>query len=118
MPHSDIYTQAVRVSTAHEFRRSEYQVGIGYDDDLDSAYTLLAAALPWDFAPSWVAIKVRWWTHSHKADVTQVHAQGIKTIKPTPEAAAISMPGNSTLCVLQDPFDKEEIDEAAPRARH
>ena len=134
IPNSDIYTQAVRVITAHEFRRSEYQVGIGYDDDLDRACALLVAAvskvaeveqapmaeaLPWDLAPSWVTIKVRWWTHSHKADVTQVHAQVISTIKRTLEAADISMPGNSTLCVLHDPFDDEEEEsEPEPSARH
>lgn len=133
IPNSDIYTQAVRVITAHDFRRSEYQVGIGYDDDLDKACALLVAAvskvaeveqapmaeaLPWDLAPSWVTIKVRWWTHSHKADVTQVHAQVIRTIKYTLEEAGISMPGNSTLCVLQDPFDEEEIDEPESSSRH
>ena len=96
IPNSDIYTQAVRVITAHEFRRSEYAVGIGYDDDLDRACALLVAAvskvaeveqapmaeaLAWELAPSWVTIKVRWWTHSHKADVTQVHAEVIRIIK-------------------------------------
>ncbi|MGO4999382.1 mechanosensitive ion channel family protein [Oceanisphaera sp. W20_SRM_FM3] len=133
VPNSDIYTQAVRVLTAHEFRRSEYQVGIGYDDDLDTACALLVAAvskvaeveqapmveaLPWDLAPSWVTIKVRWWTRSHKADVTQVHAQVIRTIKHTLEEADISMPGEAVLFQLQDSFDEEEFTEEEPKSRH
>ena len=51
--------------------------------------------------------------------MTQVHAQVISTIKRTLEAADISMPGNSTLCVLHDPFDDEEEEsEPEPSARH
>ncbi|ART83213.1 mechanosensitive ion channel protein MscS [Oceanisphaera profunda] len=133
IPNSDIYTQAVRVITAHEFRRSQYDVGIGYEDDLDKACALLIAAvsqvaeveqapaaeaLPWDLAASWVTIRVRWWTRSHKADVTQVHAQVIRTIKHTLEKAEISMPGDTVLCQLQDLFGEEEFTEEEPEARH
>ncbi|WP_319782007.1 mechanosensitive ion channel family protein [Oceanisphaera sp. IT1-181] len=133
IPNSDIYTNAVRVLTAHDYRRSQYDVGIGYDDDLDKACALLIAAvskvaeveqapaaeaLPWDLAASWVTIRVRWWTRSHKADVTQVHAQVIRTIKHTLEKAEISMPGDTVLCQLQDLFDEEEFTEEEPKARH
>ncbi|MBO1518433.1 mechanosensitive ion channel family protein [Oceanisphaera pacifica] len=126
IPNSDIYTHAVRVMTAHDYRRSQYDVGIGYDDDIDKACQLLAAAvskvaeveqapeaeaLPWDLAASWVTIRVRWWTHSHRADVTRVHAQVIRTIKLTLEEAGIDMPSEGLVCWLQKTDDTENENE-------
>ena len=37
IPNADIYTRAVTVRTAFPKRRSEYEVGIGYGDDIDRA---------------------------------------------------------------------------------
>ncbi|WMC09783.1 mechanosensitive ion channel family protein [Oceanimonas pelagia] len=116
IPNSDIYTHAVLVKTAYEQRRSQYDVGIGYGDDLGLACELLAQAvaqvegvsrepgvqaLPWDLAASWVTIRVRWWTDSRQSAVTQTHARVIGTIKRTLENAHIEMPGETRLCLLQ-----------------
>lgn len=124
IPNSQIYTNAVRVITAHRYRRSEYDIGIGYDDDLDLACQLLTSAvanvtqveaapevevLPWELAPSWVTLRVRWWTHSHKADVNRVHAKVIRTIKMTLDEAGIEMPSDSLTCVVRQ---QEEASEA------
>ncbi|WP_417618013.1 mechanosensitive ion channel family protein [Oceanisphaera sp.] len=133
IPNSDIYTNAVRVLTAHDYRRSQYDVGIGYDDDLDQACRLLTAAvakvaeveqapeveaLPWDLAASWVTIRVRWWTHSHRADVTRVHAEVIRTIKQTLDDAGIEMPSENLLCLLQEQTEVESLDDETPASRH
>ncbi|MGB5853861.1 MAG: mechanosensitive ion channel family protein [Oceanisphaera sp.] len=122
IPNSDIYTNAVRVLTAHDYRRSQYDVGIGYDDDIDQACQLLTAAvakvaqveqapeaeaLPWDLAASWVTIRVRWWTHSHRADVTRVHAEVIRTIKLTLDEAGIEMPSENLVCLVESQNDAE-----------
>ena len=45
VPNSDIYTHAVLVKTAHEKRRSQYDVGIGYGDDIDRACEVIRAAV-------------------------------------------------------------------------
>jgi small-conductance mechanosensitive channel len=64
------------VNTAFEHRRLEYDVGIGYSDDIDRARGLiletvrgtegvLAEPAPdvllMDFAPSSISLRVRWW---------------------------------------------------------
>ena len=133
IPNSDIYTNAVRVITAHDYRRSQYDVGIGYDDDLDQACQLLTVAvakvaqvedapeveaLPWDLAASWVTIRVRWWTHSHRADVTRVHAEVIRTIKLTLDDAGIEMPSENLMCFLRDQTEIEDADDETPASRH
>jgi small-conductance mechanosensitive channel len=45
IPNSQIYTNSILVKTAHELRRSEYDVGIGYGDDIDQACDVIVAAL-------------------------------------------------------------------------
>lgn len=124
IPNSQIYTNAVRVITAHTYRRSEYDIGIGYDDDLDLACQLLITAiakvtqveaapevevLPWELAPSWVTLWVRWWTHSHKADVNRVHGEVIRIIKITLDNAGIEMPSDSLACVVRRQAEGSEV---------
>lgn len=133
IPNSEIYTNAVRVITAHTYRRSEYDIGIGYDDDLDLACQLLTSAvasvtqveaapevevLPWDLAPSWVTLRVRWWTHSHKADVNRVHGEVIRTIKITLDNAGIEMPSDSLACVVQPPTQESEATAMEQQQAH
>ncbi len=117
IPNSDIYTNAVLVKTAYEYRRSQYDIGIGYEDDIDRACELLkeavtrldgvepepaVQALPWDLAASWVTIRVRWWTGSQQSDVTRIRAAVVRTIKLTLEQAGVEMPGETRVCLLQD----------------
>jgi small-conductance mechanosensitive channel len=45
IPNSDIYTRAVTVRTAFPKRRAEYDVGVGYGDDLDKACSLIREAV-------------------------------------------------------------------------
>ncbi|WP_373507974.1 mechanosensitive ion channel family protein, partial [Thiocapsa sp.] len=79
IPNSDIYTRSVVVRTAFPTRRSEYDVGIGYGDDLAKASRVILDALngvegverdpapeaiPWGLGQSSVNIRVRWWSDS------------------------------------------------------
>ena len=45
VPNSDIYTNSIIVKTAHEKRRSQYDVGIGYGDNLREACEVLKKSL-------------------------------------------------------------------------
>ena len=84
IPNSDIYTRAVTVRTAYPKRRSEYDVGIGYGDDVERACRVIVEALhtvdgieqdpapeaiPWALDASSVNIRVRWWSDPQIADV-------------------------------------------------
>lgn len=45
IPNTDIYTRAIIVRTAFPKRRAEYDVGIGYGDDLDNACRVILEGL-------------------------------------------------------------------------
>lgn len=76
IPNSELFTNAVTVNTAFDSRRIEYDVGVGYGDDLEQAKQLMLEAilsvdevlrdpapdvLVLDLAESSVNIRARWW---------------------------------------------------------
>lgn len=76
IPNSELFTNSVTVNTAFENRRLEYDVGIGYGDDVDEAKRLMLEAiysvddvlkdpaadvLVLELAESSVNIRARWW---------------------------------------------------------
>lgn len=123
IPNSDIYTNSVLVKTAHEKRRSEYDVGIGYGDGIEEACEVIRKAVdaipevetdpgveafPWDLAASWVSIRVRWWTNSRRADVVQVRAKVMLAIKDALDEALIDMPYNTEVHLFHDQTEATE----------
>jgi small-conductance mechanosensitive channel len=76
IPNSELFTNSVTVNTAFENRRLEYDIGIGYGDDIDQAKQLMLEAihsvdvvlkdpapdvLVMELAESSVNIRARWW---------------------------------------------------------
>ncbi len=117
IPNSEIYTNAVLVKTAYKLRRSEYDIGIGYGDDIDEACEVLKKAvgdvvdvendpapeaIPWDLAASWVTIRVRWWTESTRVDVVHVKGAVIKAIKKALDESRIDMPYETYIQLMHD----------------
>ncbi len=130
VPNSDIYTNSVLVRTAHEFRRSEYDIGIGYGDDIDEACevirkTLLTVdgvvdepapeALPWDLAASWVTIRARWWTNSRRTDVAHTHSKVIMAMKKALDEAEIDMPFDTQIHLFHDQTEADDGIRGAQR---
>lgn len=130
IPNSQIYTSAVLVKTAHEKRRSQYDIGIGYADNIDIACeTILGAirsvdqieldpapqALPWDLAASWVTIRARWWTDTKRADIVKARADVIKAIKEALDEQAIDMPYDTKVHLFHDQTETTDGDRAAQR---
>ncbi|MEO8248861.1 MAG: mechanosensitive ion channel family protein [Burkholderiales bacterium] len=130
IPNSDIYTNVVVVRTAHDTRRSEYDVGIGYGDNIAEACEVIRKAmasvaevekdpppeaLPWDLAASWVAIRARWWTHSRRADVVHVRAKVIEAVKNALDAAGIDLPYETTVALFHDQTEAGEGDRSRQR---
>ncbi len=90
IPNSDVYTSAVTVNTAHDKRRDEFVLGIGYGDDPSRAIALFTAAiakvdgvlddpppevLPHALNDSTVDRQARWWALSSKGQQTHVRAR-------------------------------------------
>ncbi|MGI8437247.1 MAG: mechanosensitive ion channel family protein [Chthoniobacterales bacterium] len=130
IPNSQIYTNAVLVKTAHEKRRSQYDVGIGYGDGIGHACEVIREAignvaevesdptpeaLPWDLSASWVTIRARWWTHSQQADVVHVRAKVLQAIKDGLDAAGIDMPYDTQVQLFHDQTEAGEGDRSQQR---
>ncbi len=130
IPNSAVYTDAVTVNTAFPLRRSQYDVGIGYGDDIERACGIILDAIrdiegvagdpppeafAWDLAGSTVNVRVRWWTHSKRSDV--VHAQGrvILAIKKALTEAGIDLPFPTNVVLLHDQTEETDGDRSRQR---
>ncbi|MEO6594904.1 MAG: mechanosensitive ion channel family protein [Planctomycetota bacterium] len=123
IPNADIYSTSVLVKTAYEQRRSQYDIGIGYGDDIDEGVQMIKQvldriegiakdpapeALPWDLAASWVTIRARWWTDNKRGDVVAVRAAVIREVKLALDAAGIDMPYETTVQLQHDQTDSDD----------
>ncbi|SFL27816.1 Small-conductance mechanosensitive channel [Nitrosomonas aestuarii] len=130
IPNSDIYTNAVLVKTAFDKRRSQYEVGIGYGDDIEEACEIIRKAieqieeiekdpapsvLAWELAASWVTIRIQWWTNIHRSDMAEVRASVIIAIKRALDGAHIDMPYNTQVTLLHDQTETTDGDRGAQR---
>jgi small conductance mechanosensitive channel len=130
IPNSAVYTDAVTVNTAFPLRRSQYDVGIGYGDDIDRACEVILDAIrsvegvaedpppeafAWELDGSTVNLRVRWWTHSKRSDV--VHAQGrvIRAMKKALVEAAIDLPFPTNVVLLHDQTEETDGDRSRQR---
>ena len=83
IPNGELYTNSVTVNTAFPQRRWQYDIGIGYGDDIERARAIILEALQEaqdvepdpkadvivvELAESTVNLRARWWTKSQMAD--------------------------------------------------
>lgn len=130
IPNSDIYTNAVLVKTAYEKRRSQYDIGVGYGDDIEKARDIILEtlkntdsvetdpapqAIPWDLAASWVTIRARWWTDTKRADVVAVRSDVIMSIKRALDEANIDMPYETQVHLFHDQTEESDGDRSSQR---
>lgn len=130
IPNSEIYTNAVLVKTGLEKRRSQYDIGIGYADDMDEACDIILRelkgiegieqdpepqAFPWDLAASWVTIRARWWTDSKRGDVVQNRANVIRRVKKALDEAGIDMPYDTRVQLMHDQTEARDGDRSRQR---
>ncbi|MHC0067719.1 mechanosensitive ion channel family protein [Nostoc sp. UIC 10890] len=131
IPNSELFTNSVTVNTAFENRRLEYDVGIGYNDDIDRAKQLMLDAmlsvnevlkdpapdvLVMELAESTVNIRVRWWVHPpRRADDLQSRDKVITAIKKMLVANGIDLPFPTQQILFHD--QTEETDGNRSRQR-
>ena len=130
IPNADVYSNAVTVNTAHERRRSQYDIGIGYGDDIERARAVILEALERapgvetdpkaevlvsDLAASWVTLRARWWTNSIRTDVVHAQSAALAEIKKALDAAKIDMPYATNVLLFHDQTD--EFDGVRGRQR-
>ncbi|WP_235919353.1 mechanosensitive ion channel family protein [Aureimonas psammosilenae] len=123
IPNADVYSHAVTVNTARPTRRSQYDVGIGYGDDIEGARSAILDALRtvegieadpkpevlvWDLGNSSVNLRVRWWTQSKRTNVVHVQAAVLQAVKQELDRAGIDMPFPTQVMLFHD--QTEETD--------
>ncbi len=130
VPNSVVYTQPVTVITAYDLLRSEYDVGIGYGDDISTARTVALQAvtgvegvlaepppdvLLWDLAGSSKNLRVRWWTRPQRANVVQVRDRVLQAVAEALSKAGIDLPFPTRVVLWHD--QTESIDGDRTRQR-
>lgn len=130
IPNSEVYTNSVVVKTAFEHRRSHYDIGIGYADDIDEATASILKAvksvdgvetdpgpqvLAWDLAASWVTLRARWWTSNERADIVQTYSDVIRAVKLALDADGVDMPYNTQVHLFHDQTEEVDGDRDAQR---
>ncbi|MBH8556089.1 mechanosensitive ion channel family protein [Nostocaceae cyanobacterium CENA357] len=131
IPNSELFTNSVTVNTAFDNRRLEYDVGIGYGDDIDQAKQLMLDAmhsvgevlrdpapdvLVMELAESTVNIRVRWWIHPpRRIDDLQSRDKVLSAIKKTLVANGIDLPFPTQQILFHD--QTEETDGNRSRQR-
>jgi small-conductance mechanosensitive channel len=130
IPNSDVYTRSMIVNTAFPKRRSEYDVSIGFSDDIDTARRVILDALraiegveqepapdvlAWELDSSTVNLKVRWWTDSKRAAVVAARGRVVEAIKRALTEASIDLPFPTRVVLFHD--QTEDVDGDRRRQR-
>lgn len=124
IPNSELFTNSVTVNTAFDNRRLQYDVGIGYGDDIDRAKQLILEAIHSvdgvlkDPAPdaivvalaeSTVNIRARWWINPpRRSDALDTQDKVLSAIKKKLVANGIDLPFPTQQILFHD--QTEETD--------
>jgi small-conductance mechanosensitive channel len=130
IPNSTVYTDVVTVNTAFELRRSQYDVGIGYGDDIDKACDLMVEAarscegvaadpppeaFAWELEGSWINVRLRWWTSSKRSDVVHVRGRVVQRVRGALTEAGIDLPFPTNVVLFHDQTEETDGDRRRQR---
>lgn len=109
IPNSQLFTGSVTVITAFDKVRSQYDVGIGYDEDIETARSVMVeamkglegvydnpepAAIVVDLGASAVVLRLLWWTHPSVSNRVAGTDRVITAVKYALDDAGIEIPYN------------------------
>lgn len=131
IPNSELFTNSLVVNTAFDNRRLEYDIGIGYGDDIDEAKQLILEAihetkavlkdpapdvLVVDLAESTVNIRARWWiTPPRRADALDIQDKVLTGIKNKLTAHGIDLPFPTQHILFHDQTEETDGDRSRQR---
>lgn len=131
IPNSNLFTNSVTVNTAHEKRRLQYDVGIGYGDDVAKARALMIEAasevegtltepppeaLVVDLAGSSVNLRLRWWiSPPRRSDVVFTTDRVLEAVRNKLTAHGIDLPFPTQQILFHDQTEETDGDRARQR---
>lgn len=130
IPNGQVYTNPMQVLTAHDARRTQYDVGIGYGDDIEKAREAMLDAvrncegvlsdpapevLVVELAGSSVNLRARWWTKPERADVVHTSDRVISAIKKRLDEEHVDMPYPTNVVLFHDQTEETDGDRTRQR---
>ena len=130
IPNSNLFTDSVIVNTARDKRRSEYDVGIGYGDDIETARDILLTKLKEvdgvqaepepevlvvALADSTVNLRLRWWTEPDRASVIGAQDRVLTAVKYLLDENGVDMPYPTQVLLLHDQTEETDGDRKRQR---
>ncbi|MGI9089903.1 MAG: mechanosensitive ion channel family protein [Gemmatimonadaceae bacterium] len=130
LPNSDLFTNPVTVNTAFAQRRVQYDIGIGYGDDIDRAKQIIlevlrkaqgvdpdpkADVIVVNLAESSVNLRARWWSSSQIVDVLIGQDKVLSEVKQQLQANGIDLPYPTRQILLHDQSEQTDGDRRTQR---
>ena len=131
VPNSELFINAVTVNTAFEHRRLQYDIGIGYGDNIDEARRLILEAMHEtdgvletpapdaivvELAGSSVNLRARWWIDPpRRADALDLQDRVLTNIKNKLTANGIDLPFPTQQILFHDQTEATDGDRAHQR---
>ena len=130
VPNSQIYSDPVSVITAYHMVRSQYDVGIGYGDDIAEAKRIALDVvkgidgvledpapdvLTWDLAGSSVNLRVRWWSKPKRSGVVNLRDQVLQQVSGALLGAGIDLPFPTQQILFHDQTEATDGDRTRQR---
>jgi small conductance mechanosensitive channel len=130
IPNADLYTTAVTVNTAFPRRRMQYDVGIGYGDDIAHAREVILGVLHDEpsvspdpaadvivtaLADSTVTLRARWWSDARMSDVLLAQSAVLTQIKQRLTEAGIDLPFPTRQILFHDQTEDSDGDRHRQR---
>ena len=122
LPNAELFTNAVTVNTSSSRRRSQFEVGIGYESDIDAAIRVVKDALynvdgilpepepevlVSALDSSSVNLKAYWWTAAAQREVVHTQSEVVRAIKYALDENDINIPFPiRTIFLNQENVDK------------
>ncbi|MGI8547911.1 MAG: mechanosensitive ion channel family protein [Gemmatimonadaceae bacterium] len=130
LPNSILFTNAVTVNTAFPQRRVQYDIGIGYGDDIEKAKQIIlqvvrdaegvdpdpkADVIVVNLAESSVNLRARWWSNSQIVDVLIGQDRVLSEVKKQLQAHGIDLPYPTRQILLHDQSEQTDGDRRTQR---
>ena len=131
IPNGELYTNSVKVNTAFEKRRLQYDIGIGYGDDIAQAKQVILEvlredpealsdpppeALVVDLADSTINIRARWWVEPpRRAEILDSQDQVLTNLCNRLVAAGVDLPFPTQQILFHDQTESTDGDRAKQR---
>lgn len=131
IPNAELFTHSVTVNTAFPHRRLEYDVGVGYGDDVEKVKELMLQAVKGvegvladpapdvllvGFAASSVTLRVRWWIEPpRRSDALDTQDSVLRAFKKELSAHGIDLPFETRVLLFHDQTEEADGDRRRQR---